>query len=304
MSLEDDTRFIEFYNLVFMELNRDAEGQLTPLAAKNIDTGMGLERMAQILQVCGGCVGDGRGVCGEGWYLGVLQELAEQWDTNFHNVYLIRMSCSSGISSKAHCCGFCWLHLRLPAPQRVPNNYETDLIFPIVSAAASLAGINYHSADEATKTALKVIGDHIRAVAYLLSDGVVPSNVGRGYVVRRLLRRVVMKGRLLGIEKLFTAECAKVAVELSGGCDPQVRAARQVLPCSVVHPTDMCDHTHLMGLPSQRHMQRVPASGFPCTHWTHSVGVHGRFKFAEVVVLVRISSTGAAGPYPASVSAQ
>lgn len=119
---------------------------------------------------------------------------------------------------------------RLSSPQRVPNNYETDLIFPIVSAAAALAGINYHAADEATKTALKVIGDHTRAVAYLLSDGVVPSNVGRGYVVRRLLRRVVMKGRLLGIEKLFTAECAKVAVELSGGCDPQVRGGgHQVL---------------------------------------------------------------------------
>jgi hypothetical protein len=93
VSLEDDTRFIEFYNLVFMELNRDAEGQLTPLAAKNIDTGMGLERMAQILQVCGGCVGDGWGVCGWGWCLGGHQELAVQLDTNFTDVCLSCNSC-------------------------------------------------------------------------------------------------------------------------------------------------------------------------------------------------------------------
>eukprot|EP00775_Hariotina_reticulata_P010705 gene10705-10862_t len=140
VSLEDDSRFIEFYNLVFMELNRDSAGQLTPLAAKNIDTGMGLERMAQILQ------------------------------------------------------------------------------------AADLAGLDYHSASPAAQTALKVIGDHIRAVVYLMSDGVVPSNVGRGYVVRRLLRRVVMKGRLLGIKDLFTAQVAAVAIALSGPCDPLVAA--------------------------------------------------------------------------------
>jgi alanyl-tRNA synthetase len=126
VTLEDDTRFIEFYNLVFMELNRAPDGALTPLAAKNIDTGMGLERMAQILQ---------------------------------------------GVS----------------------NNYETDLIIPIVNKAAELAGVDYATADATTKTALKVIGDHTRAVTYLISDGVTPSNIGRGYIVRRLLRRVVMK---------------------------------------------------------------------------------------------------------------
>lgn len=159
-SLEDDSRFIEFYNLVFMELNRGSDGSLTPLAAKNIDTGLGLERMAQILQ-------------------------------------------------------------------GVPNNYETDLIFPIVSRAAQLAGLDYHTADEATKTALKVIGDHTRAVTYLLSDGVTPSNVGRGYVVRRLIRRVVMKGRLLGIRDIFTPAVAAVAVELSPGCDAAVERNAQ-----------------------------------------------------------------------------
>jgi alanyl-tRNA synthetase len=80
-----------------------------------------------------------------------------------------------------------------PPSQGVPNNYETDLIYPIVSKAAELAGVDYHAATPAAQTALKVIGDHTRAVVYLISDGVLPSNVGRGYVVRRLLRRVVMK---------------------------------------------------------------------------------------------------------------
>jgi alanyl-tRNA synthetase len=71
----------------------------------------------------------------------------------------------------------------------VSNNYETDLIFPIIEKAAQLAGIDYHKSDALTQTALKVIGDHTRAVTYLMSDGVTPSNVGRGYIVRRLLRR-------------------------------------------------------------------------------------------------------------------
>lgn len=107
--------------------------------------------------------------------------------------------------------------------QSVLNNYETDLIYPIVSKAAELAGLDYHTANPAAQTALKVIGDHTRAVVYLISDGVLPSNVGRGYVVRRLLRRVVMKGRLLGIRDQFTSQVAEVAINLSAACDPQVR---------------------------------------------------------------------------------
>ncbi|NET52200.1 MAG: hypothetical protein F6K09_26955, partial [Merismopedia sp. SIO2A8] len=118
IDLEDDTRFIEFYNLVFMQYNRDAEENLTPLDKQNIDTGMGLERMAQILQ-------------------------------------------------------------------RVPNNYETDLIFPIIKTAADIAGMDYTKVDEKTKTSLKVIGDHIRAVVHLIADGVTASNLGRGYILRR-----------------------------------------------------------------------------------------------------------------------
>ncbi|MDJ1177887.1 alanine--tRNA ligase [Roseofilum sp. BLCC_M91] len=156
LDLEDDTRFIEFYNLVFMQYNRDAEGNLTPLQNQNIDTGMGLERMAQILQ-------------------------------------------------------------------GVPNNYETDLIFPIIEAAANCAGIEYHQSDEKTKVSLKVIGDHVRAVVHLISDGVSASNIGRGYILRRLIRRVVRHGRLLGITELFTEKVAEVAIAVSESAYPNVR---------------------------------------------------------------------------------
>ncbi|MEL6162346.1 MAG: alanine--tRNA ligase [Cyanobacteria bacterium J06628_3] len=156
IDLDDDSRFIEFYNLVFMQYNRDADGNLTPLANKNIDTGLGLERMAQILQ-------------------------------------------------------------------QVPNNYETDLIFPIIEKAGEIAGISYSKSDEKTKTSLKVIGDHIRAVMHMITDEIRASNVGRGYVLRRLIRRVVRHGRLIGIEGEFTTKVVETAISLSEGAYPRVR---------------------------------------------------------------------------------
>ncbi|KAF7841684.1 alanine--tRNA ligase, chloroplastic/mitochondrial [Senna tora] len=162
--LGDDTRFIEFYNLVFMQYNKKDDGSLEPLKQKNIDTGLGLERLARILQ-------------------------------------------------------------------KVPNNYETDLIYPIIKKASELANVSYVVADDQTKMNLKIIGDHMRAVVYLISDGVVPSNIGRGYVVRRLIRRVVRTGRLLGIkgdglgnpEGAFLPAIAEKVVELSSLIDPDVK---------------------------------------------------------------------------------
>jgi alanyl-tRNA synthetase len=156
IDLEDDTRFIEFYNLVFMQYNRDAEGKLTPLQNKNIDTGMGLERMAQILQ-------------------------------------------------------------------KVPNNYETDLIYPIIKTAADLAGIDYFESDEKTKISLKVVGDHVRSVVHMIADGITASNIGRGYILRRLIRRVVRHGQLIGIEGEFTTAVAETAIALSETAYPNVR---------------------------------------------------------------------------------
>jgi len=162
IDLDDDRRFIEFYNLVFMQYNRDAEGNLTPLAARNIDTGMGLERMAQILQ-------------------------------------------------------------------GVPNNYETDLIYPLIETAQALAGIDYRSLDDKGKTSLKVIGDHSRAVTQLICDGVTASNLGRGYILRRLLRRVVRHGRLLGIDKPFLTAMGEAAIALMQEAYPQLIERRAVI---------------------------------------------------------------------------
>ncbi|MFN6345260.1 MAG: alanine--tRNA ligase, partial [Cyanobium sp.] len=162
IDLEDDARFIEFYNLVFMQYNRDAEGTLTPLANRNIDTGMGLERMAQILQA-------------------------------------------------------------------VPNNYETDLIYPLIETAAGLAGVQYHALDEKGKTSLKVIGDHSRAITQLICDGVTASNLGRGYILRRLLRRVVRHGRLLGIDKPFLMAMGEASITLMQDAYPQLVERRDVI---------------------------------------------------------------------------
>ncbi|KAL5066567.1 hypothetical protein RYX36_028304 [Vicia faba] len=164
VDLNDDTRFIEFYNLVFMQYNKKDDGSLEPLKQMNIDTGLGLERMARILQ-------------------------------------------------------------------KVPNNYETDLILPIIEKASELANVSYGISDDQTKRYLKIVGDHMRAIVFLISDGVVPSNVGRGYVVRRLIRRVVRTSRLLGIkgdgrgdlEGAFLPIIAEKVVELSTHIDADVK---------------------------------------------------------------------------------
>tara|TARA_Y100001970_G_scaffold293830_1_gene443622 strand:+ start:4251 stop:6914 length:2664 start_codon:yes stop_codon:yes gene_type:complete len=147
INLEDDSRFIEFYNLVFMQYNRSSDGSISELESRNIDTGMGLERMAQILQ-------------------------------------------------------------------KKANNYETDLIFPLIERAANIANIDYFSTDKKNQISLKILGDHSRAVVHLISDGVKSSNLGRGYILRRLIRRMIRHGRLIGINKSFLPVLAKLAINL------------------------------------------------------------------------------------------
>jgi alanyl-tRNA synthetase len=107
--------------------------------------------------------------------------------------------------------------------QKVPNNYETDLIFPIIQTAAQIAGIDYYKSDEKTKVSLKVIGDHVRSVVHMIADEIRASNVGRGYVLRRLIRRVVRHGRLIGISGEFTTQVAETAIALSESAYPNVR---------------------------------------------------------------------------------
>jgi len=142
----DCDRYLEIWNLVFMEFNRDEAGNLSPLPKKNIDTGMGLERIASVLQ-----------------------------------------------------------HVR--------TNFDTDLLKPIMEYVAGLAGKDLANLSDADAMSLKVIADHIRAIYFLISDGVLPSNEGRGYVLRRILRRAVRHGKLLGINALFLYLVAGQAID-------------------------------------------------------------------------------------------
>ena len=131
----DCDRYLEIWNLVFMQYNRDKEGKLTPLPKKNIDTGMGLERLASVVQC-------------------------------------------------------------------VPNDFETDLFRPIMEEACKLVHVKYGE-DKKKDLAVKVIADHTRAAAFMIADGILPQNDGQGYVLRRIIRRSVRFGRLLGIEEPF-----------------------------------------------------------------------------------------------------
>lgn len=150
VDVTDDDRFIEIYNLVFMQHSRDAAGNLSDLSSKNIDTGLGLERLARVLQ-------------------------------------------------------------------GVDSNFETDALAPILSAAADAAGLprDLRGVTPAQSVSLKVVGDHARAVLHLATDGVGASNVGRGYVLRRLLRRMVRHGRMLGVDGPFVTDVLRVAADLA-----------------------------------------------------------------------------------------
>ncbi|MDP4092852.1 MAG: alanine--tRNA ligase [Bacillota bacterium] len=150
----DCDRFIEFWNLVFTQFNRDEEGNYTKLAHPNIDTGMGLERLACIVQ-----------------------------DVN--------------------------------------NLFEIDTVRNILNSACKAAGVEYGK-NSKTDVSIRVITDHIRSTTMMVSDGVLPSNEGRGYVLRRLLRRAARHGKLLGIDKQFLYELADVVINESGKAYPEL----------------------------------------------------------------------------------
>ena len=153
----DCDRFLEIWNLVFMQFNRDASGTMTPLPKPSIDTGLGLERMASIIQ-----------------------------DVN--------------------------------------TNFETDLIYPIIQRAEALAEKPYGQS-ESDDVAMKVIADHSRAAAFLIGDGVLPSNEGRGYVLRRIMRRAIRYGRNIGLTKPFLHETARVVFDIMAPAYPDLKAA-------------------------------------------------------------------------------
>jgi alanyl-tRNA synthetase len=151
----ENGRYLEIWNLVFTQFDRQENGDLKPLPKPNIDTGMGLERVASVMQ-------------------------------------------------------------------KVPSNYETDLMAPLVSAIAQAGKIAYQPGPTQTYTSLKVISDHLRATVFLIADGVLPSNEGRGYVLRRILRRAIRHGKLMGFDAPFLNPLVPEVGKLMGSVYPEI----------------------------------------------------------------------------------
>lgn len=152
---EDGDRYVEIWNLVFMQFDRDKQGNLNPLPKPSVDTGMGLERLAAVMQ-------------------------------------------------------------------GVTNNYDTDLFTGIINAAAELAKIK-----DTSTPSLRVIADHIRSCSFMIVDGVIPSNEGRGYVLRRIIRRAARHGNKLGISEPFFHKLVQPLVENIGLAYPELADAQQ-----------------------------------------------------------------------------
>ncbi len=175
----DSGRYLEIWNLVFMQFNRDASGEMTPLPNPSIDTGAGLERVTAALE-------------------------------------------------------------------RVESNYDTDLFQPILAAAAEIAGTAYGRDDQAD-VSLRVIGDHLRAVAFLLADGVIPAPDGRGYVLRRLLRRALRHGMRLGLEDPFLHRLVPVLDGVMGGYYQELAKTREASEATVREEEEKYLATRAMG---------------------------------------------------------
>jgi alanyl-tRNA synthetase len=161
----DCGRYVEIWNLVFMQFNRDASGALTPLPKPCVDTGMGLERTAAVLQ-------------------------------------------------------------------DVISNYDTDLFIPLLKRAAELCGVDFQREEKLEEgkggaASLRVIADHARAATFLITDGVLPSNEGRGYVLRRIINRAIHHGRLLGQTAPFFHELVPAVCALMGEAYPELNAASE-----------------------------------------------------------------------------
>jgi len=176
----DCDRYLELWNLVFMQFERGADGALTPLPRPSIDTGAGLERIAAVLQ-------------------------------------------------------------------GVPSNFDTDLLRPIIALVEELCGKRY-GADPQADVSMRVIADHARATTFLVGDGVLPSNEGRGYVLRRILRRGLRHGRLLGLEEPFMATVTGRVVDLMQQAYPDLAEHRDYVARVTLNEEERFGHTLRMGL--------------------------------------------------------
>jgi alanyl-tRNA synthetase len=171
----DCDRYVEIWNLVFMQFDRDWSGRLTPLPRPSIDTGMGLERIAAVMQ-------------------GVL------------------------------------------------SNYDTDLLRPLIASVEALSGKRY-GAQPASDVSMRAVADHARATSFLLSDGVMPANDGRGYVLRRIIRRAARHGKLLGFTESFFHQVLGTVVDEMGGVYPELTASRSFAADLTLHEEERFGET-------------------------------------------------------------
>ncbi|HEX3320237.1 MAG TPA: alanine--tRNA ligase [Terriglobales bacterium] len=179
-------RYVEIWNLVFMQFDRDASGKLTPLPKPSIDTGIGLERVTAVLQ-------------------GVI------------------------------------------------SNYDTDLFTPLIKRAADLTGASLKKelekeAHAKSAASLRIIADHSRAATFLISDGVIPSNEGRGYVLRKIMRRAITHGRLLGQTKPFLHEMVYAVRDLMQDAYPELKDTAERVSKAVLAEEQRFAHTLDIGL--------------------------------------------------------
>lgn len=194
----DCDRYVEFWNLVFTQFDRDENGDYQPLDHPNIDTGMGLERMATIMQ-------------------------------------------------------------------GVDNIFEVDTIRHILDYICNLCGEHYGD-DEQKDVSIRVITDHIRSVTFMIGDGIMPSNEGRGYVLRRILRRAARHGRLLGIDGAFLYDVAKEVIAVSGDAYPELREKQETIQKVIKIEEERFDATIDQGLNQLNAMMREMKEKDPDKH--------------------------------------
>ena len=176
----DCDRYLELWNLVFMQFNRKEDGSFEPLPKPSIDTGMGLERIAAVVQ-------------------------------------------------------------------QVPSNYDTDLFTPIISYIEKISG-HAHGKDPEKDVSIKVIADHSRAAAFLICDGILPSNEGRGYVLRRVIRRALRHGRFLGLDKPFLHKTVVAVMESMKDAYPELLESKSFITRVVLNEEERFTETLDYGL--------------------------------------------------------
>jgi alanyl-tRNA synthetase len=190
----DCDRYLELWNLVFMQFNRTEDGVLHPLPKPSIDTGMGLERIAAVIQ-------------------------------------------------------------------KVRSNYDTDLFAPMMDAIGALSGLTYGT-DPEKDASFRVIADHGRAAAFLIGDGVLPSNEGRGYVLRRVIRRALRHGRFLGLNRPFLHQVVVAVMESMADTYPELLENRNYITRVILHEEERFSETLDHGLRLlQNEMNRLRDEG-------------------------------------------